>query len=154
MPTAFLFHHRGDTIPGVVLPSGRAVLIEDEDFGAATVAPTADDLLTSYPGAHIQWPDLPTPKEPRRMTQRLKARTVDDVLGADGHSSSEFDGGDWDPGYRTAQAGPRIVHVFHDGPGEEQQITAYTKTLQADGYNVQHEQQDHGGRHRLTVTRP
>ncbi|WP_381797262.1 hypothetical protein [Streptomyces niveus] len=87
------------------------------------------------------------------MAQRLKARAVDDVLGAAGHSSSEFEGGDWDPGYRTAQNGPRTVHVFHDGPGEEKQLTAYAKDLQETGYTVQHEQQPGGGRHRLVVNR-
>ncbi|MFE6025560.1 hypothetical protein [Streptomyces niveus] len=86
--------------------------------------------------------------------QRLKARTIDQALAADGHSSSEFAAGDWDPGYRTAQSGPRRVLVFHDGPGEEQRITAYGATLQETGYTVQHEQQEHGGRHRLVVTRP
>ncbi|MFD3483800.1 hypothetical protein [Streptomyces sp. NPDC058665] len=87
------------------------------------------------------------------MAQRLKARAVDDVLGAAGHSSSEFGAGYWDPGYRTAQSGPRVVHVFHDGPGEKQQINAYATTLQTLGYAVQHEQQT-GGRRRLVITRP
>ncbi|MFB6950202.1 hypothetical protein ACFCXP_11280 [Streptomyces niveus] len=56
-PQAFLLHHRGGTHPGLQLPSGRAVLIEDETAGFATVAPTTDDLLKGYPGARIEWPD-------------------------------------------------------------------------------------------------
>lgn len=88
------------------------------------------------------------------MAQRIRHRTVGEQLAAAGHSSSEFDGGDWDPGYRTAQAGPRAVHVFHDGPGEQQQLAAYGATLQRTGFTVQHQQQDHGGRRRLLVTRP
>lgn len=87
------------------------------------------------------------------MAQRIRHRTVGEQLAAAGHSSSEFDGGDWDPGYRTAQAGPRAVHVFHDGPGE-QQLAAYGATLQESGHSVQHQQQEHGGRRRLLVTRP
>lgn len=55
-PRAFLFHHRGGSVPGVVLPSGRAVVIEDEEFGAATTAPTLDDLIRAYPGGRVEWP--------------------------------------------------------------------------------------------------
>ncbi|MFE6025561.1 hypothetical protein [Streptomyces niveus] len=55
-PRAFLLRHRGATVPGMVLPSGRVVLVDDEDFGSATIAPTLDDLLKSYRGSHIEWP--------------------------------------------------------------------------------------------------
>lgn len=88
------------------------------------------------------------------MAQRIRHRDVGEHLGAAGHSSSEFEGGNWDPGYRTAQSGPRRVHVYHDGPGEEQQIHAYATTLQNLGYTVDHQQQTGGGRRRLVITRP
>lgn len=88
------------------------------------------------------------------MAQRIKAVTVEDFLRCQGHEFSEFEGGDWDPGVRVAQAGRRAVHVFWDGPGEADQLQTITYELRAGGYHVVGTQQDQGGRRRLEVTRP
>lgn len=56
-PRPFLLHYRAETFPGVVLPSGRALVIEDETTGIVIVAPTPDDLLRGYSAARIEWPD-------------------------------------------------------------------------------------------------
>ncbi|MFJ2174363.1 hypothetical protein ACIOHE_15795 [Streptomyces sp. NPDC087851] len=88
------------------------------------------------------------------MARRIRHVDVGQALEEAGHSASEFIDGDWDPGYRTAQSGPRRVHVFHDGPGEADHLTLYTAVLRALDYAVVPEQQDHGGRRRLAVTRP
>lgn len=59
-PKGFLFHHHGDTFTGVVLPSGRALLVDDQPFGLATVAPTLAALTKAYPGARVDWPPVGT----------------------------------------------------------------------------------------------
>ncbi|MGW3152727.1 hypothetical protein [Streptomyces sp. NPDC001089] len=88
------------------------------------------------------------------MAQRIRAAAVEDSLRAQGHEFSEFEGGDWDPGVRIAQAGRRAVHVFWDGPDEAAQLETVTAELQTEGYQVVPTQQDRGGRRRLEVTRP
>lgn len=85
---------------------------------------------------------------------RLRASDISRQLGGAGHPRSEGDGDDWDPGYRSASDGPRTVHVFHDGPGEQHHLRLYERALRNLGYVVQHEQQPDGGRHRLVVTKP
>ncbi|MFD1656957.1 hypothetical protein ACFSL4_01580 [Streptomyces caeni] len=88
------------------------------------------------------------------MAQRIKATAVEDFLRCQGHEFSEFEGGDWDPDVRVAQAGRRMVTVFWDGPGEADQLTAITTELREAGYHVVATQQDRSGRRRLEVTRP
>ena len=88
------------------------------------------------------------------MAQRIRASDISRQLGDAGHQHSEWDGDDWDPGYRSTQAGPRIVHTFHDGPGEQHHLALYTLALRNFGCHVIEEQQDRGGRRRLVVTRP
>ncbi|SMF86695.1 hypothetical protein [Streptomyces sp. Amel2xC10] len=88
------------------------------------------------------------------MARRIRAAAVEDVLRCQGHDFSEFEGGDWDPGVRVAQAGPRQVNVFWDGPGEADQLDTLTGELRAAGYHVVATQQDRGGRRRLEVTIP
>lgn len=88
------------------------------------------------------------------MPMRIKAANVRRALIDAGHDFSEFDGGDWDPGHRSGQAGPRVVHVFHDGPGEQHHLALYTDTLRGLGYHVVAQEQDGGARRRLAVTRP
>ncbi|MGW1001756.1 hypothetical protein [Streptomyces sp. NPDC002520] len=88
------------------------------------------------------------------MARRIKAADVDRLLIDQGHEFSEFEAGEWDPGFRVAQAGPRQVNVFYDGPGEADQLAAVTTGLRAKGYHVVPTQQDRGGRRRLEVTRP
>lgn len=88
------------------------------------------------------------------MAQRIRASDVSRQLGDAGHQHSEWTEDGWDPGYRSAQAGPRRVHTFHDGPGEADRLQLYTLALRNLGYVVQTEQQERGGRHRLVVTKP
>ncbi|GAB2714676.1 hypothetical protein [Streptomyces bullii] len=88
------------------------------------------------------------------MARRIKAASVERFLIDRGHEFSEFEAGDWDPGFRVAQAGPRRVHVFWDGPGEADQLDAITTELRAEGYHVVATRQPRGGRRRLEVTRP
>lgn len=88
------------------------------------------------------------------MPQRIRASDVSRQLGDAGHQRSHWDGDDWDPGSRTAQAGPRAVHVFHDGPGEQHHLDLYTLALRNLGYSVTPEQQESGGRRRLRITKP
>lgn len=85
---------------------------------------------------------------------RIKADQVRRLLIDSGFDFSEFDGGDWDPGFRISASGPRRVHVFHDGPGEQHHLDTYTTVLRGAGYQVVAEQQPRGGRRRLEVTRP
>lgn len=88
------------------------------------------------------------------MARRIKATPVEKLLIDLGHEFSEFEAGEWDPGFRVAQAGIRAVHVFYDGPGEAEQLDAITAELREAGYHVVATQQDRGGRRRLEVTRP
>lgn len=88
------------------------------------------------------------------MARRIKAASVERLLIDQGHAFSEFEAGEWDPGYRVAQAGRRQVNVFWDGPGEADQLEAITAELRAAGYHVVPTQQDRGGRRRLEVTLP
>lgn len=88
------------------------------------------------------------------MTQRIKAADVERLLIDRGHEFSEFEGGEWDPGFHVTQADPRQVNVFYDGPGEADQLEAITTELREAGFHVVATQQDRGGRRRLEVTRP
>jgi hypothetical protein len=88
------------------------------------------------------------------MSRRLRAADITDHLDDAGHERSAWIDGDWDPGHRTAQNGPRIVHVFHDGPGEAHHLDLYAQALRRAELHVVPEQQDHNGRRRLVVTKP
>jgi hypothetical protein len=88
------------------------------------------------------------------MARRIKAASVERLLIDQGHTFSEFEAGEWDPGFRVAQSGRRQVHVFWDGPGEADQLEVITAELRAAGYHVVPTQQDRGGRRRLEVTLP
>ncbi|MFF2094805.1 hypothetical protein [Streptomyces sp. NPDC058202] len=88
------------------------------------------------------------------MGRLIRAASVDRILVDRGLEHSEFEAGDWDPGFRVAQAGRRAVHVFWDGPGEADQLEAITTELRNEGLHVVPTQQDRGGRRRLEVTRP
>lgn len=88
------------------------------------------------------------------MARRIKAASVERLLIDQGHEFSEFEGGEWDPGFRVAPAGTRAVHVFYEGHGEADQLDTLTPELRAEGYHVVATQQDRGGRRRLEVTRP
>ncbi|MFD7661024.1 hypothetical protein [Streptomyces sp. NPDC059788] len=89
------------------------------------------------------------------MPRVIRARDVGEALAAGGYEPSEYDPRHgWEPGYRAVQAGRRQVNVFHDGPGEEAGLDAYTTELRAHGYHVVPDQMPGGGRRRLHVTRP
>jgi hypothetical protein len=88
------------------------------------------------------------------VARRIKAADVERFLIDQGHEFSEFEAGEWDPGVRVAQGGPRQVNVFYDGPGEADQLANITTELRAGGFHVVVTQQDRGGRRRLEVTRP
>lgn len=88
------------------------------------------------------------------MGRHIRAASVDKVLVDLGHEHSEFEGGDWDPGVRVAQAGRRMVHVFWDGPGEADELTAITGELREAGFHVHASQMRGGGRRRLEVSWP
>lgn len=88
------------------------------------------------------------------MARRIKAAQIEGLLVGNGHDLSEFEAEEWDPGFRVAQAGPRQVNVFFDGPGEADQLAAVATELRLKDYHVVITQQDRGGRRRLEVTRP
>lgn len=88
------------------------------------------------------------------MSRVIHARDVDAVLAYSGYEPSEWLGDDWAPGYRIAQSGRRMVHVFHDGPGEKDGLEQYRLELQAAGFHVVADQQPGDGRRRLHITRP
>jgi len=87
------------------------------------------------------------------MARRIKATDLQRLLTDAGHEFSEFEGGDWDPGFRVAQAGPRQANVFYDGPGEADHLKVISAELRAAGFHV-HARQPDNGRPRLEVTRP
>jgi hypothetical protein len=88
------------------------------------------------------------------VARRIKAAAVERLLIDVGHEFSEFEAGEWDPGFRVTQAGPRQVNVFYDGPGEPDQLAAITTELRDAGFHVIPTQHDRSGRQRLEVTRP
>ncbi|MGW4889624.1 hypothetical protein [Streptomyces murinus] len=88
------------------------------------------------------------------MARRIKAADIERLLIDQGHALSAFEAGEWDPGFRVTQAGPRQVNVFYDGPGEADQLADITTELRAQGLHVVANQQDRGGRRRLEATRP
>ncbi|WP_372344668.1 hypothetical protein [Streptomyces sp. KL116D] len=87
------------------------------------------------------------------MPRVIRARDIDAVLAYGGFEPSDYDPRTgWYPGYRVAQDGRRMVHVFHDGPGEVAGLDQYQAELQAAGYHVVPDQQPGGGRRRLHIT--
>ncbi|MEU1071876.1 MULTISPECIES: hypothetical protein [unclassified Streptomyces] len=89
------------------------------------------------------------------MSRLIRARDVDAMLAYAGFELSAFDQQTgWAPGYRVTQGDRRLVRVFHDGDGEQEQLAVYAALLESRGYSVVHEQQPGGGRRRLAVTKP
>jgi len=86
--------------------------------------------------------------------RRIKAASVEQLLTGNGHKLSEFWDGDWDPGFRVAQGGTRVVFVFYDGHDEADQLDAVTAELRGAGYHVVATHQEGAGHRRLEVTRP
>ncbi|RSS51384.1 hypothetical protein [Streptomyces sp. WAC01280] len=62
--TGFRLHLRhGAPLDGVVLPSGRCLVVEDGAYGLFTAAPSLEDLVRGYPDARIEWPAVTAPQE-------------------------------------------------------------------------------------------
>jgi hypothetical protein len=54
----FRLHLRhGQVLDGAAFPSGRCLVIDDPQFGLASVAASEEDLLRGYAGSRIEWPD-------------------------------------------------------------------------------------------------
>ncbi|RDG35184.1 hypothetical protein [Streptomyces corynorhini] len=88
------------------------------------------------------------------MPRRLRACDVSRQLGDAGHTRAHKDqDGEWEYGYRCAEHGPRLVHVTHEGAGQDHYLNLYRLALQNLGYAVGPEQPDRG-RRRLAVTLP
>ncbi|MYS44096.1 hypothetical protein GTY23_23255 [Streptomyces sp. SID5998] len=47
----------GRTLDGAEFPSGRVFVLDDPEFGFATVATSMDEVLKSYHGATVERPD-------------------------------------------------------------------------------------------------
>ncbi|MCR8947203.1 hypothetical protein NW249_34520 [Streptomyces sp. OUCMDZ-4982] len=57
-----LIQRNGVALDGAVFPNGRAVVMDDPDWGICSGARTLDLLLAhGYHGARIEWPDEVTP---------------------------------------------------------------------------------------------
>jgi hypothetical protein len=70
------------------------------------------------------------------------------------HHANATTGPAWQPGYRTHQASPRTVRLWHDGPDEADHLDQYTETLRAVGYTVIPEPGTDSRRPTLRITRP
>lgn len=86
------------------------------------------------------------------MTSRIAAFHVADHLSNAGHTDSMRQPA-WTPGYRTRQASPRTVRVWHDGPDEQRHLDQYAQVLRAAGYTVNAERPKRK-RPTLRVTHP
>ena len=86
------------------------------------------------------------------MTRRVYANEITDHLTADGHTDTTRQPA-WTPGYRTHQASPYTVRLWHDGPDEQQHLDQYVQTLRTAGYTVTPERPA-GKRPALRVTQP
>ncbi|MGW6531423.1 hypothetical protein [Streptomyces venezuelae] len=88
------------------------------------------------------------------MARIVHTRDIDTVLTRACYPPSDWTGDGWIPGWHTEQAGHRMVHVFHDGPGEEDGLLTYRLALQTAGFHVVTDRQPGSGRRRLHITRP
>ncbi|MEU9400581.1 hypothetical protein [Streptomyces sp. NPDC048242] len=53
----FLLHlHHQVELDGFLLPDGRAVVIDDPEYGLTSAAASIADLLRGYGGGHVTWP--------------------------------------------------------------------------------------------------
>src|SRR3546814_20868163 len=52
----FRLHHNGHILDGAEFPSGRTFVIDDPEYGFATVATSMEHLLLGYHGARVEWP--------------------------------------------------------------------------------------------------
>ncbi|MFE6362937.1 hypothetical protein ACFVP3_23425 [Streptomyces sp. NPDC057806] len=62
----FRLHHNGQVLDGAKFPSGRTFVIDDPEYGLATVATSLEELLKGYHGGRVEWPDGgPEARRPR-----------------------------------------------------------------------------------------
>lgn len=62
-----LVQRDGSHLDGAVFPSGRVFVLDDSEFGFATVAVSVEELLRGgYHGARIEWPDQAQAEGPTR----------------------------------------------------------------------------------------
>lgn len=52
----FRLHHNGQILDGAEFPSGRTFVIDDPEYGFATVTTSMEHLLKGYHGARVEWP--------------------------------------------------------------------------------------------------
>ncbi|MHC3474657.1 hypothetical protein ACYF6T_39010 [Streptomyces sp. 7R007] len=52
----FKLHHNGQVLDGAEFPSGRTFVIDDPEYGLASVATSLEELLKGYHGARVEWP--------------------------------------------------------------------------------------------------
>lgn len=67
------------------------------------------------------------------MTSRVAAAEIAQHLTARHHTNATT-GPAWQPGFRTVQASPYTVRLFHDGPDEVHQLDQYAPVLREKGY--------------------
>ena len=85
-------------------------------------------------------------------TSRIPAAGVAQDLTRARHTDSTK-GPAWRPGFRSTQASPRTVRLWHDGPDEQQHLDQYAIVLRSLGYHVTAER-PRGLRPRLRITHP
>ncbi len=82
----FRLHHNGQVLDGAEFPSGRTFVIDDPEFGLATVATSLEELLKGYHGARVERPDgqpVPTALLLDLVNIAAQAADSDDVRRAD-----------------------------------------------------------------------
>lgn len=52
----FRLHHNRRVLDGAEFPSSRTFVIDDPEYGFATVATSMEELLKGYHGARVEWP--------------------------------------------------------------------------------------------------
>lgn len=52
----FRLHHNGRVLDGAEFPSSRTFVIDDPEYGFATIATSMEELLKGYHGARVEWP--------------------------------------------------------------------------------------------------
>lgn len=73
----FRLHHNGQVLDGAEFPSGRVYVIDDPEYGFATVATSLEHLLKGYHGARVEWAGDATEAHPKREAWRVEFRQGD-----------------------------------------------------------------------------
>ncbi|MFI5973569.1 hypothetical protein [Streptomyces sp. NPDC051452] len=64
-------------LDGAEFPSGRVFVLDDPEYGFATVATSLEHLLEGYHGATVEWPAVPVEAHPAREAWRVEYRHAD-----------------------------------------------------------------------------